>query len=65
MISFQNRIDNKYFSRPIFSVTLTKNILILRNSGSTINFEFRSFKIGLNFCSQSRIISTKWFFNNK
>ena len=28
-ISFQNRIDNKYFSWPIFSVTFTKNILDL------------------------------------
>ena len=36
MISFQNRIDNKYFSCPIFSETSTKNIFILSNSHSII-----------------------------
>ena len=48
-ISFQNRIDNKYFSRPIFSVIPTKNIFILSNSNSIINFKFRSFMIRFNF----------------
>ena len=40
-IAFQNRINNKYFSRPGFSVTFTKNILILSNSDSIINFKLR------------------------
>ena len=56
-ISFQNRINNNYLSWPTFSVTYTKNILILSNSHTIIHVKFRNFRIGLNFFSQCRIIS--------
>ena len=63
-ISFQNRIDNKYFSRPIFIVTFTKNIFILSNSDFIISFKFRSVRIYLNFLSQGIIIKINSFFIN-
>ena len=64
-ITFQNRIDNKYFSWPVFTVTLTKNILTLSNCDSIINFKFRSFIARFNFFSQSRMIIINRLFNNR
>ena len=64
-ISFQNRINNEYLPRPIFSVTFNKNILILSNSDSVIHFKLRSFRIRLNVFNQSRIISINKFFYNR
>ena len=60
-ISFQNRINNDYFSGPILRITFTKNIFMLCNSDSIINFKFRSFRIDLNFFGQSKIISISRF----
>ena len=64
-ISFQNRINNEYLPRQIFSVTFNKNILILSNSDSVIHFKLRSFRIRLNVFNQSRIISINKFFYNR
>ena len=49
MIGFQNRINNKYFSGPIFSVTFAKNIIILNNPDFIIKFRFKSFRNRHNF----------------
>ena len=65
MFSFQNRIDNKWFSWAIFSDTFTKNTIVLCNSNSTTKFKIRSFRIGLNFLTQAKIISMNTIFINR
>ena len=64
-ISFQYKINNKYFSLPIFTVTLSKTILIISRSDSIINFKLRAFRIRFHFFSQSRIMSINRFSVNR
>ena len=55
-ISFHHRINNKFFSWPIFGITFAKDIFVLRNIDSIINFKFRNFRICFSIFSQNRII---------